>query len=94
MHHLGVSTTRGLSLVVSSSEKVMRPWYSSGDGARSNITANDPRIAHYSPEERKQIVKEVNGQPNAMIAEHTAMACRVSPSFIRGALPFVLVQER
>ena len=28
MHHLGVSTTRALSLIQSGSEVVMRPWYS------------------------------------------------------------------
>ncbi len=28
MHHLGVSTTRALSLIVSEEETVMRPWYS------------------------------------------------------------------
>jgi uncharacterized protein YdiU (UPF0061 family) len=28
MHHLGISTTRAISLIVSDEEKVMRPWYS------------------------------------------------------------------
>jgi len=30
MYHLGIDTTRALSLVVSDKEKVMRPWYSKG----------------------------------------------------------------
>jgi len=30
MYHLGVDTTRALSLVVSETQKVMRPWYSGG----------------------------------------------------------------
>lgn len=84
MFHLGVSTTRALSLVVSGSQQVARAWFSP-DKSRPNITVNDPRIAHYSLAQRKEIVKEVNGQPNAMIAEHTAIACRVAPSFIRGS---------
>ena len=83
MFPLGVSTTRALSLVVSGSEQVARPWFSE-DGAKPKISLADPRIAHYSLEQRKEIVKEVNGQPDAMIAESTAIACRVAPSFIRG----------
>ena len=83
MFHLGVSTTRALSLVISSSEQVARPWFTS-DPSRPKITLDDPRIAHYSLAQRKEIITEVNGQPNAMIAESTAIACRVAPSFIRG----------
>lgn len=82
MHHLGVSTTRALSLVVSGSEQVARPWFTK-DSARPRITLSDPRIAHYSLAQRKEILREVNGQPDAMIAESTAIACRVAPSFIR-----------
>jgi serine/tyrosine/threonine adenylyltransferase len=35
-HHLGVSTTRALSLVVSETELVNRPWYSEADSASSS----------------------------------------------------------
>jgi uncharacterized protein YdiU (UPF0061 family) len=85
LFHLGVSTTRGLSLTVSSTQQVQRPWFKP-DQNRPQITLNDPRIAHYSVDERKAIVREVNSQPNAMISENIAMACRVAPSFIRGKL--------
>jgi uncharacterized protein YdiU (UPF0061 family) len=87
MFHLGVPTTRALSLVVSGSEKVARPWFSPDD-SRPQVTLDDPRIAHYSLAQRKEILREVNGQPNAMIAESTAIACRVAPSFIRGITLF------
>jgi uncharacterized protein YdiU (UPF0061 family) len=83
MYHLGVPTTRALSLVVSASQQVARQWFSA-DNANPKVTVDDPRIAHYPLAQRKEIVKEVNSQPNAVIAEHTAIACRVAPSFIRG----------
>ena len=89
MFHLGVSTTRALSLTVSSSQQVGRPWFTPDD-SRPPITVADPRIAHYPLVQRKEIVKEVNGQPNAMIAEYTAIACRVAPSFIRGSYHYSL----
>lgn len=41
MHHLGVSTTRALCLVVSNAESVRRAWYSDGPG-RSIDGYNDP----------------------------------------------------
>ena len=85
MHHLGVSTTRGLSLIVSQSEQVRRPWFQP-DATKPKITLDDPRLRQYTLEQRKEIVKEVNGQPNAMVAEHVAIACRVAPSFIRGRI--------
>ena len=83
MYNLGVPTTRALSLIVSTTEQVARPWFTSS-ALRQQISIDDPRIAHYPLAQRKEIVKEVNGQPNAMIEEHTAIACRVAPSFIRG----------
>ena len=80
LHSLGVSTTRGLSLIVSGRETADRPWFTA---TMQRIDVTDRRIAHLPLHQRKAIVKEVNSQPNAMISEHVAMACRVSPSFVR-----------
>ncbi len=52
MHHLGVSTTRAISLVISDGEQVSRPWYSETKDdtddveAEAEPTVDDPRIAH------------------------------------------------
>ena len=80
MHHLGVSTTRGLSLIVSEEETVHRPWFTA---QKTQIYDTDPRIAHLPTEVRRAIVQEVNSQPDAMIEEYTANTCRVAPSFVR-----------
>ncbi len=80
MHNLGVSTTRALSLIVSETGFIERPWFTEG---RRQLTIDDPRLRSYPPEVRKEIVKEVNGQPDSMITEHMAITCRVAPSFIR-----------
>jgi uncharacterized protein YdiU (UPF0061 family) len=81
MHHLGVGTTRALSLITSQSEEVSRAWF---HPAQSNAMAvDDPRIASYPLDVRRQIVREVNGEPNLMVREHVAISCRVAPSFMR-----------
>jgi uncharacterized protein YdiU (UPF0061 family) len=85
MHHLGVRTTRALSLVVSEAETVNRPWYS--EQARLQIPEmDDPRLSQYSHDERRQIIARLRNEkaePNRMITEKTAITCRVSPSFVR-----------
>jgi len=51
MHHLGISTTRALSLCVSQSETVDRPWYDANTGKGTEIpSADDPRLARVSHE--------------------------------------------
>ena len=67
MHHLGIATTRALSLVVSDNTdgrgcKVNRPWYSD---------------SYQMP------VKGQRGDPDVMITEPCAITCRASPSFVR-----------
>eukprot|EP00590_Aulacoseira_subarctica_P008648 CAMPEP_0172425140 /NCGR_PEP_ID=MMETSP1064-20121228/30410_1 /TAXON_ID=202472 /ORGANISM="Aulacoseira subarctica , Strain CCAP 1002/5" /LENGTH=699 /DNA_ID=CAMNT_0013167793 /DNA_START=74 /DNA_END=2173 /DNA_ORIENTATION=- len=86
MHHLGISTTRALSLIVSEGGDVSkRPWYSE----QSSFTlpdVNDPRLAMYPLEKRQQIVAQLTRQkrdPDTMIEEPNAITCRVSPSFLR-----------
>lgn len=77
MHHLGVSTARALSLVVSETEVVRRPWYSdakeedSEDDTllrrptrRSPTIPNmdDPRLAQYDEEKRREIILQLRRQ--------------------------------
>merc|ERR1719326_2088437 len=60
MHFLRVPTTRALSLVVSRTETTKRPWYS---GARDDavpapsISEDDPRLAKFPPQVRKQLIR-------------------------------------
>jgi serine/tyrosine/threonine adenylyltransferase len=90
MHHLGVPTTRALSLVVSETEKVQRPWYRDdslfGTGP-AVIDEDDPRLAQYGTEERRQIIRQVRRQhksdPNVLVSESAAITCRVCRSFMR-----------
>ncbi|CAE7931948.1 selO [Symbiodinium necroappetens] len=42
MHHLGVETTRALSLVVSGSETVRRPWYADNSPAGNLYSSREP----------------------------------------------------
>lgn len=87
MHNLGIETTRALSLIVSDQGSTsQRPWYS--DRNTKNIPdINDPRLAKYSLEQRKQIISQLNAQskndPDIMIEEPNAITCRVAPSFTR-----------
>jgi len=106
MHHLGISTTRAISLIVSEGgDYSNRPWYaetlSDGDdnGASSNPftsgnsrrgpqlpTIDDPRLAMYPLDKRKQIIAQLARQkrdPDVMIQEPNAITCRVAPSFVR-----------
>ena len=83
MHHLGVSTTRALSLMGSRSETVSRPWYSN---SREVPGVDDPRLAHLPMETRKQLLAQLGSQlqqPDVMISEQCAITCRVATSFTR-----------
>jgi uncharacterized protein YdiU (UPF0061 family) len=85
MHWLGVSTTRALSLAVSQTATVQRPWYS--DNVVVNIPSmDDPRLARFPEEQRKEIIRQLRSEkpdPNIMITEKMAITCRVAPSFVR-----------
>ena len=87
MYHLGIPTTRALSLIVSENGNTsQRPWYSDNN-KKSIPDINDPRLAQYSLEQRKQIIAQLNAQskndPDIMIEEPNAITCRVAPSFMR-----------
>jgi len=89
MHHLGIDTTRALSLIVSlKGDTSRRPWYSEQvDGSSPSLPdINDPRLALYSVEQRQQIIQQLARQkrdPDIMIDEPNAITCRVAPSFAR-----------
>jgi len=91
MASLNVSTTRALSLVVSRSETVQRPWYSqqrrdAGD-ALAQLSKAQRIMYDTLPAEQKQQVRrelERRGQePDLMQSEPCAITCRVAPSFLR-----------
>ena len=85
MYHLGVPTTRALSLVVSLSDTVSRPWYTPGV-ALQLPTLDDPRLASYTDEQKRQLLSQLRNEkmdPNLMISEPCAITCRVSKSFCR-----------
>jgi uncharacterized protein YdiU (UPF0061 family) len=94
-HHLGVPTTRALSLVVSETLQIRRPWYDTetSSSLSSSIfdsiptSIDDPRLAHYPKEQRQIILNSVRRRqkqdPNILIAEPAAITCRVAPSFLR-----------
>lgn len=92
MHALGISTTRALSLIVSETDTVLRPWYR--EAAPGSMTAaarlpdmDDPRLASYPPEERRKILRHSRRQyksdPDVMQSEPAAITCRVCTSFAR-----------
>jgi serine/tyrosine/threonine adenylyltransferase len=85
MHALGIRTTRALSLVVSQTDKAYRPWYSEG-GKLELPSFDDPRLESYSDTERRRLLAQLRTEkvdPNIMIEEPCAIACRVAPSFVR-----------
>ena len=98
MHYLNVPTTRALSLVVSTTATIQRPWYkdqvdnTATFPTTTRATAripkmDDPRLAEYTIEQRKQIINQIRRQnkedPDILITEPCAITCRVSPSFVR-----------
>ncbi|MGK3738542.1 MAG: hypothetical protein ACI90V_005389 [Bacillariaceae sp.] len=86
MHHLGIATTRALSLVQSKTDTVHRPWYSE-DASLKIPEMNDLRLAQYPEEKRREIIQQLRTtqkmDPNMMISESCAITCRVSSSFVR-----------
>jgi len=74
MHHLGVPTTRALSLTASASEHVSRPWYTKHDSS-SATTLNEGDGPDDAP--------TMKHGGDVMKEEQCAMTARVSPSFIR-----------
>jgi len=87
MHHLGISTTRALSLIVSEGGDVSnRPWYSDANSPMQLPSIDDPRLARFPIEQRKQFIEQLSRQkrdPDIMIQEPNAITCRVAPSFMR-----------
>lgn len=86
MYRLGIDTTRALSLIVSdNADTSRRPWYS--DSSSFQLPdINDPRLAQYTVDQRRQIISQLSRQkrdPDTMIEEPNAITCRVSPSFLR-----------
>jgi uncharacterized protein YdiU (UPF0061 family) len=79
MHYLGVETTRALSLIVSGTGFIERPWFS----PQKQLSLNDSRLNHYPPELRREVVKYANSQPDVMIQERMTITCRVAASFLR-----------
>jgi len=93
MHHLGISTTRALSLVVSENSPSgsprntsRRPWYSESNKEQKIPSMNDPRLMLYPKEKRIQIIEAMKTQkrdPDTMIEEPNAITTRVASSFVR-----------
>jgi len=85
MHHLGVSTTRGLSLVTSGSDRVLRAWYSGKVAKKPDISVDDPRLSHIPAEYRQMLIDQMTGgkDPDVRVRERCAITCRVATSFLR-----------
>jgi hypothetical protein len=67
-------------------DTVNRPWYSE-DAVLQIPDLDDPRLAQYPEEERRQIIQQLRAtrksDPNMMITEPCAITCRVARSFVR-----------
>ena len=90
MFHLGVDTTRALSLVVSEppGDVVRRPWYDPNvtSSPAPKIEMDDPRLARFPDDVKRQIIaraKNAKRDPDVMIVETCAITTRVAPSFVR-----------
>lgn len=86
MHHLGVSTTRALSLVASRELKISRPWYSDNNATNGGPNMDDPRLAHLPEAMRRMYLEQYamrQRDPDRMVEEVAAITCRAAPSFIR-----------
>jgi len=86
MHHLGIATTRALSLIESNTDTVHRSWYSD-DAVLKIPDIDDFRLAQYSEVKRREIIQQLRTtqkvDPNIMITENCAITCRVASSFVR-----------
>jgi len=78
MFHLGVPTTRAVSLVTSESKFIKRPWYKSD----APDLQNDPRWRALPPQLQRILLGQMK-QPNAMQDHRTAITVRAAPSFLR-----------
>ena len=90
MHHLGISTTRALSLIVSDGpggDTSARPWYSDRAQTRALPTMDDPRLAQYDDQQKREIISQIAAQsksdPDVMREEKCAITTRVASSFVR-----------
>ena len=90
MHHLGISTTRALSLIVSESpngDTSNRPWYSENTKSRDLPSMDDPRLSRYDMKQRKEIISQLAVQaksdPDMLVEEKCAITTRVASSFVR-----------
>ena len=91
MHHLGISTTRALSLIVSDGpggDTSARPWYSDGaSNTRAVPSMDDPRLAQYDDKQKREIIAQLSVQaksdPDVMREEKCAITTRVATSFVR-----------
>ena len=90
MFHLGVDTTRALSLVVSEApgDVVRRPWYDPKVTTKPapKISMDDPRLSRFPDDIKRQIIaqaKNAKRDPDVMIVETCAITTRVAPSFVR-----------
>jgi uncharacterized protein YdiU (UPF0061 family) len=78
MHHLGVPTTRALSLVTTG-QKIRRPWYApTAQAAQAQVQAQ-------STDGGDTPFKPGKFSPDKLLFEPGAVVCRVSPSFLRVA---------
>ncbi|KAH8059272.1 hypothetical protein JL721_9368 [Aureococcus anophagefferens] len=88
MHFLGAER-RALSLVVSGGETTRRPWYSGRQADVPEISEDDPRLAQFPLQLRRQLIRQLQqqgaggGDPDVMVEETCAITCRVAPSFVR-----------
>lgn len=88
MHHLGISTTRALSLIASESGSTStRPWYSEGVKTRNLPGMDDPRLSKYDDKQKKEIIGQLAAQaksdPDMLVEEKCAITTRVASSFCR-----------
>lgn len=95
MHHLGVETTRAVSLVASRYDTVMRPWYENqGNGVQDLIGLARRLLKEQagidfdtlSDNDKQNVKAQVSSQmrnPNKMQRERCAITCRAARSFLR-----------
>jgi uncharacterized protein YdiU (UPF0061 family) len=89
MHHLGISTTRALSLIVSEGpdgDTSDRMWYSSNNASPPLPGLDDPRLASYNEEQKREILRRLamtKHDPDRLVQEKCAITTRVAPSFVR-----------
>jgi hypothetical protein len=87
MHHLGVPTTRALSLVASNDEYIPRAWYRKDEeeqeGAKEGAECSDVEAFDFKQFDYESKSVPRPHTPNVMHHERCAITCRVAPSFVR-----------